>query len=176
MEYPRKKFLGLSTGLVFSFAFLFVLEYVLFTFKGISFFSILKSGNITPLVVFICGCIIGMAWEYIGQFGLKWWYYPSINEHWSLMAALPIFWGIFMVIMQDMYAMFRIAGLGAILAVIVSSFIVGLLVEGVNLYTRSWVYTGWMTSPIVLVLSWIVLLSYTFVIGFNGFIINIFGF
>ena len=172
----RKKFLGISVGVTFAFVFLFAVEYLLNKISGYSFFTLLKSGNSMPLIVFICGCIIGMACEYLGQFSFKWWYYPSVNHDKTLLIGLPIFWGIFMIIMQDMYTIFRIFSFHQILAVVISTFITGCLIEGVNLYTRSWVYRKWGASPFALLPGWIILLSFVFVIGFNAYIINPFGF
>jgi hypothetical protein len=120
--------------------------------------------------------IMGMACEYIGQFSINWWYYPSIKIKKSLLLLLPLFWGIFMLIMQDMYAIVRTFGLQSISAVLISTFITGCLIEGINLYTKTWIYRGKGSHPLVLAFSWLVLLSFFFVIGFNIYVINPFGF
>lgn len=175
MVYRRKLFLD-SVGVVFAFAFLFLAEYLLYTMQGFNFFTLLRSGSSIPLLVFISGAILGMASEYIGQFSINWWYYPSININKSLLLILPIFWGIFMLIMQDMYAIARTFGFHLIPAVLISTFITGCLIEGINLYTKTWVYKGRGSHPLILAFGWLVLLSFFFVIGFNAFIINPFGF
>ena len=162
-------------GIVFSVALFAFLDAWLYRGAGISFTTELLRGSSMPLVVFIAGCVIGMAWEYIGQFALDWWHYPSVRRHPWLLALLPIFWGIFMLIMQDGYALARLGGLGPITAALIATAILGLLIEAINLFTDSWVYTGWGSFIPLLIIGWIILLSFTFVLGFNAFFINPFG-
>lgn len=125
-----------------------------------------------PIVVFVSGCIIGMAWDYLGLLALRWWRYPPAERHPWLLIILPLFWGIFMFIMQDAYAVARLSGLGTIPAVLISTIVLGIIMEGANLYTRSWVYLGAATSIPFLILGWIVGLGFTYVVGFNAFILN----
>ena len=174
-HHKREKVLGNWVGIVYAFALLILSEYLLYQIAGISFFSFALAGSSMPAVIFFCGCTIGMAWEYIGQFGFGWWYYPAVLKRKWLLILLPLFWGIFMLIIQDFYVIFRVVGFQPINAVIISTLILGFLIEGINLYTHSWIYTNWRAHPVVLTVGWLVLLSYTFVIGFNGHIINIFG-
>jgi hypothetical protein len=162
-------------GIVFSIMLFTFLDAWLYRDAGISFTTEFLRGSAMPLVVFIAGCVIGMAWEYMGQFALDSWHYPSVRRHPRLLGLLPIFWGTFMLIMQNGYAIARIEGLGSITAALVSTAILGLLIEGINLFTGSWVYTGWSSSIPLLVIGWLALLSFTFVLGFNAFFINPFG-
>ena len=152
-----------------------VAELILNARIGTSFTKLLFEGNTISIVVFAAGCVIGMAWEYVGQFALEWWHYPPIQRHRWLFALLPVFWGIFMLIMQDGYALARTLGLAPLAAVLVSTLTIGFLIEGINLYTRSWVYSGWMSSLPLLAIGWIFFLASTFVIGFNTYFINPFG-
>jgi len=175
MSFDKKLFLDFI-GVIFAFIFLFLVEYVLYKMQGFSFFSSLREGSSMPVIVFISGMILGMACEYVGQFSINWWYYPSIKVKKSLLLLLPIFWGIFILIMQDMYAIFRIFGFHSILAVAVSTFITGCLIEGINLYTKTWIYRGRGSHPLVLFFGWVILLSFFFVIGFNIHVINPFSF
>ena len=162
-------------GVVFALALLACVEILLYRISGSSFTTSLLNGSAMPIVVFVAGCVIGMAWEYLGQFSFAWWHYPSANKHPRLLALLPLFWGIFMLIMQDGYAIARIEGFGQIPAVILSTVTLGFLIEGINLYTGSWVYTGRANSIPLLIFGWIILLAFTFVTGFNAFILNPFG-
>ena len=175
-HHKREKVLGNWVGIIYALALLVLAEYLLYQIAGISFFSLALADSSVPATVFFCGCIIGMAWEYIGQFGFGWWYYPAVLKRKWLLILLPLFWGIFMLIMQDSYAIFRVVGLEPINAVVISTLILGFLIEGINLYSHSWTYTNWRAHPIVITLGWLVLLSFTFVIGFNAHIINPFGF
>src|SRR3989344_2452305 len=175
MTFRKKLFLDVS-GVRFSLAFLSLVEYLLYRLNGVSFFALAQAGSVIPTLVFVCGMILGMACEYIGQFAIDWWYYPSIKVKRSLLLLLPIFWGIFIFIMQDMYAIFRIWGLDSIPAVAISPFITACLIEGVNLYTKTWIYRGKGSHPLVLAFGWGVLLSFFFVTAFNAYIINPFGF
>ena len=175
-HHKREKVLGNWIGIVYAFALLFLSEYLLYQIVCVSFFSLALAGSSMPAIVFISGCIIGMALEYIGQFGLGWWYYPAVLKRKWLLVLLPLFWGIFMLIMQDTYAIFRVIGFKPLNAVVISTLILGFLIEGINLYTHSWIYTSWRAHPIVLTLGWLVFLSFIFIVGFNAYIINPFGF
>jgi len=175
-HHKREKVLGNWVGIIYALALLVLAEYLLYQIAGVSFFSLALAGSIVPAIVFFSGCIIGMAWEYIGQFGFGWWYYPAVLKRKWLLVLLPLFWGIFMLIMQDAYAIFRVVGFRSISAVVISTLILGFLIEGINLYSHSWIYTNWRAHSVVITIGWLVLLSYTFVIGFNAHIINPFRF
>lgn len=162
-------------GVGFSLVLFACVEWVLFNLRGISFTTAFLAGSGMPLVVFVAGCVIGMAWEYVGQFALHSWHYPPVDRRRWLLFALPFFWGMFMLVMQDGYAIARTLGMHSILAAVVSTFLIGLMIEGINLYTRSWVYMGTGASPVLLTLGWVVFLAFTFIIGFNAFILNPFG-
>ena len=162
-------------GAGFALGLLALLEWLLYRAASLSFTTALRAGSSMPLVVFIAGCVIGMAWEYVGQFAAKSWHYPPLRRHLWLIAILPLFWGIFMLVMQDGYAIARALGLSPVPAVLISTTVIGVLIEGVNLYTRSWVYTGTFSAAPFLVIGWLVFLAYTFVMGFNAFFLNPFG-
>ncbi len=163
-------------GTAFSLTLFAFLDWMVYRTTGVSFATELLRGSTMPISVFAAGCVIGMAWEYTGQFAVDWWHYPTIRRHRWLFAVLPLFWGIFMLVMQDGYALARVGGLAPLPAALLSTALIGLLLEAINLYTDSWVYTGWFTSLPVLVFGWLVFLSYTFILGFNAFFINPFGF
>ena len=162
-------------GVVFSGVLFVFLEALLYERASISFTTELLKGSAMPLIVFVAGCVIGMAWEYMGQLAFDWWHYPSLRRHHGLFLVLPLFWGFFMLIMQDTYAIARIGGLGEILAALLAAAFMGLVIEGINLITNSWTYTGKYSSPIVITVGWLVLLAFTFILGFNTFFINPFG-
>ncbi|MDO8514202.1 MAG: hypothetical protein Q7S50_01520 [bacterium] len=167
---------GSRVGLAVAVGLFVLLEIVLYKMQGISFTTTLLHGSSMPVVVFVCGCIIGMAWDYLGLLALRWWRYPPAERHPWLLIVLPLFWGIFMLVMQDAYAIARVMGLGEISALLVSTIILGIIMEGANLYTRSWIYLGSATSIPFLIFGWIVGLGFAYVIGFNAFILNPFGF
>lgn len=167
---------GTRVGLIIAIGLCVLLEIVLYYMRGVSFTSSLLLGSSMPIVVFVCGCIIGMAWDYLGLLALHWWRYPPAERHPWLLIILPLFWGIFMFIMQDAYAIARVMGLGEISAVLISTIILGIIMEGANLYTRSWIYLGAVASIPFLIFGWVVGLGFTYVVGFNAFILNPFGF
>jgi hypothetical protein len=151
------------------------LEVLLYAIAGISFFTSLLKGSIIPVIVFVCGCIIGMAWDYFGIIATKWWRYPPAERHPWFYLVLPLFWGVFMIIMQDGYAIMRLLGLDFIPALLISTSMLGLIMEAANLYTRSWVYLGSGRAIPLLLIGWVVGLGFTYVVGFNLYIINPFG-
>jgi hypothetical protein len=165
-----------AIGVGFAFLLFAVCEYVLFLGSGSCFVLVLLGGNPMPVYVFAAGCIIGMAWEYMGQFTWRWWHYPMIDLYHPFLAVLPFFWGLFMLIIQDGYAIARIYGLNAIPAASLSNLLLGILIEGMNLYTRSWRYLGILRSYTAVAVFWLFFISFTFVVGFNAVVINPFGY
>ena len=168
--------IGSRVGLITALGLCALVEILLYWMDGISFTSELLKGNSMPMVVFIAGCVIGMAWDYMGLFALHWWRYPPAERHPWLLVVLPLFWGLFMVIMQDSYAIVRLLGFGTIPAVLISTIVLGVVIESANLYTRSWIYLGPVTSIPFLIFGWVVGLGFTYVVGFNAYVINPFGF
>mgnify|MGYP001566204135 FL=1 len=81
-----------------------------------------------------------------------------------------------MLIMQDTYALLRVAGIGAFFAASITALLQGALIEGINLCTRSWVYVGKSESLLTLVPGWIFFLAFVFILLFNRLFINPFGF
>ncbi|OGZ98930.1 MAG: hypothetical protein A3C07_04700 [Candidatus Sungbacteria bacterium RIFCSPHIGHO2_02_FULL_47_11] len=173
-EENRRQKTGDAIGVLFAVSLLVFIDVLLFRVGGVSFFSLLMHGNNIPVVVFVAGGVLGTAYEYIGQFALKRWYYPSAQRKKILLLVLPIFWGIFMLILQDTWGIFRTIGLEVGISITLTAITHFALIEGINIFTNSWVYTGWARSPVALFLGWIVLVL-TFVIGFNRFFINPFG-
>lgn len=159
-------------GALFATGLFTLLDYATYLTLGHSFISAATRGSHLPCVVFVAGCVIGMAWEYLGQVATRSWHYPDIVKHPLLSFVLPIFWGLFMLIMQDGYALGRAGGLNTFWAALLSAVVLGLLIEGVNLYTRSWVYMGHFSAPLYLIAGWVVALTYTFIWGFNAYILN----
>lgn len=168
--------IGSRVGLAVAIGLCVLLEIILYQMQGVSFMSALLQGSSMPIVVFISGCIIGMAWDYLGLLALHWWRYPPAERRPWLLIVLPLFWGAFMLVMQDAYAIARSTGLEQIPAVLASTIILGIIMEGANVYTRSWIYLGAGTSTPLLIAGWIIGLGFTYVIGFNAFILNPFGF
>lgn len=172
----KRQAIGDAFGVLFALALLTLVEALLHRFGGVSFVGLVMRGSTVPVAVFTAGACLGMAYEYIWQFGTRSWYYPSVEKRRVLLAALPLFWGIFMLIMQDTYALFRISGSGAVLAATATALVQGALIEGINFFTRSWVYVGKSASFLVLVPGWIVFLAFVFILLFNRFFVNPFGY
>src|SRR3989344_6251035 len=175
MRYTFRMSMGSRVGLAVAIGLCVLLEVILYQMQGVSFIAALLQGSSMPIVVFVCGCIIGMAWDYLGLLAFHWWRYPPAERHPWLLIILPLFWGIFMFIMQDAYAIARILGLGVIPAMLVSTIVLGIIMEGANLYTRSWIYLGAAASVPLLIFGWVVGLGFVYVVGFNAFILNPFG-
>ena len=92
--------------------------------------------------MFAIGIILGAFWEILGYlFGL--WYYPFVIAHiWSAF-LLPFFWGMYMMVIVHSFhivARFTKRFSVALFAVTTLLFV---MLEGINLLTESWVYTGW---------------------------------
>ena len=79
-----------------------------------------------------------------------------------------------MIIMQNTFAIFRSVGLSANYSFVLTALIPFALVEGINFYTKTWIYRGMLKAPLILALGWFIL-AYTFALGFNKFILNPFG-
>lgn len=160
---------GLVIGALFAFALTIFLDALLNRIDDVSFYKLLKSGSLIPEGIFIVGALQGIVYEYVGSIALGQWYYPTVRHQRHLFLLLPIFWAVFMIIMQDTYAIFRVAGLNQTTSFILTAIIPFALIEGINLYTRSWVYERWLKSAPMLLGGWFIL-AYTFVIAFNHYL------
>lgn len=173
-DEKRRQKVGDAVGALFALALLAFVEALFSRVRGTSFFTLLAAGSTIPAVVFVAGCVIGMAYEYFGQLALRWWHYPSIERKKFLFFVLPLFWGIFMLVMQGAWGIFRSFDFGVLAATVLTAIAPLLLIEGINVFTHSWVYTGRMKSVPAFFLGWIIL-TLTFVLLFNRFITNPFG-
>jgi len=167
---------GDAVGVVFAFALLAFVEALLHQVTGHSFFFLLGTAPSVVAAVFLGGALLGMSYEYIWQFWLRWWYYPSVEKHQWLLALLPLFWGIFMFLMHDVYAILRAYDLSVFVAATLTAVLVGAIIEGINIWTRSWVYIGPGASLWILISGWVVFLGFVFVPLFNVLFVNPFGY
>lgn len=148
---------------------------LLYRLTGHSFFQLLKDGSYIPSAIFLVGAIQGVIYEYVGSFTFDLWYYPAIRRRHYLFLLLPLFWALFMIIMQDIYAIFKSAGLNSNSAFVLTALVPFALIEGINVYTKSWIYKGVLKPPLLLAGGWFIL-AYTFVLGFNEFIFKPLGY
>ncbi|MBI2592166.1 hypothetical protein HYW36_01685 [Candidatus Saccharibacteria bacterium] len=171
----RRYFSGLFIGGTFALALTVFLDALLYRLTDQSFFKLLQDGSYIPAVIFLVGALQGIVYEYVGSFTFDLWYYPTVRHKHMLLLLLPLFWAMFMIIMQDTYAVLRSLGLSNNLSFILTALFPFALIEGINFYTKTWIYKGLLKSPLILAFGWVIL-AYTFVIGFNTYIYNLFGF
>lgn len=164
-------------GVTLALSLLVFVEATLHYAQGTSFFDLVRSGRWGDVVlpVLISGAVQGIIYEYIGHMTFPFWYYPQIERLRFLLLFLPLFWAIFMVILQDSWALFRGAGLDPWLAVGLVAFVHLSIIEGINLFIHSWVYKGWVNTIYALAPGWI-LLVLTFVVLQNRYFVNPFGY
>lgn len=174
-KHRRRYFSGLHIGAAFGLALTVFSDALLYRLTGKSFYSLLQNGSFVPVAIFAAGALQGVIYEYLGSFTFDLWYYPTVRHKHYLFLLLPIFWATFMIIMQNTFAIFRALGLSTNVAFALTAFIPFALIEGINVYTKSWIYKGVLKVPLLLFAGWVVL-TYTFVAGFNKFIFNPFGF
>lgn len=80
-----------------------------------------------------------------------------------------------MIIMQNTYAIFRTLDLSSSASFVLTALVPFALIEGINVYTKTWVYRGMLRVPLILAVGWVIL-AFTFVLGFNRYVYNAFGF
>lgn len=160
--------------LVFMAVLLVLAEAILQRAAGESFFALFSSSPHIPLDFFLLGVLQGTVYEYAGCVSLDLWYYPAVALRRQLFLVLPLAYGLFIFIMEDTFAILRHFRFSTFWALVVTAAIQMALIEGINSYTRSWVYKGPFKSIAVLFAGWL-LLTYTFVVAMNAFILNPFG-
>lgn len=128
-----------------------------------------------PVAIIMAGALQGVLYEYVGSIALGYWYYPTVRHRRHLFLVLPIFWAIFMLIMEDIFAICRSLGMNTATSFALTAIIPFALIEGINVYTRSWVYQRILKSVPLLIIGWFIL-AYTFVIAFNAYVVNPFGY
>lgn len=167
----RRYFSGLAIGGIFAIALTVFCDSLLYQLSGQSFFTMLHQGSYIPAAIFLVGALQGIVYEYVGSFTFDLWYYPTVRHKHLLFLLLPLFWAIFMIIMQDAYAIFQNLGLSVGISFTLTALIPFALIEGINVYTKSWIYMGILKQPLALVIGWFIL-AYTFVIAFNQYVYN----
>jgi hypothetical protein len=172
----RKQVACDAAGALLAFSLLVFLEALLHYSHGVSFFDKLRSGEAGAVgAVYLAGVMQGVVYEYVGQFTFPLWYYPQAERIRVLLLGLPLFWGIFMLILQDTWALFRGAGVAAWLSVLLVAVVQYVVIEGINLFVHSWKYKGFANTPYFLIFGWIILVL-TFVVGYNHYFGSPFGF
>lgn len=165
-----------SIGVFLALSLLVFVEALLQITQGVSFFTMAQQGYADDVAfIFMIGALQGVIYEYVGHFTYPCWYYPAAKQYRFLLLFLPLFWGIFMLIMQDTWALYRGWGLSPWLAVPAVALTQYALIEGINLWLHSWKYRGLANKPYVLIPGWIVLVL-TFVVGYNYFFDSPFGY
>lgn len=172
----RRRYLsGLVIGGLFAVALTVFVDALLYRLDQRSFFQLMKDSSLVPIAIFIAGALQGIVYEYIGSFSLDLWYYPTVRHKHKLFLLLPFFWALFMVIMQDVYTIFRSIGLSSSISFVLTALIPFALIEGINVYAKSWIYKGVLKPPVFLAIGWFIL-AYTFVLGFNAYALSPFNF
>jgi hypothetical protein len=163
----RKRIAADAVGVVLALSLLALVESLLQAHQHESFLQLLRSGSTKPYAVFFAGAMVGIIYEYVGQFTFPIWYYPGAENYRWLLLGLPVFWGIFMLIMQDIWALANNIShhqgfvTGAIVTLVPFA-----IIEGFNMITHSWRYRGFANTPYFLIPGW-VLLTLTFVGVYN---------
>lgn len=166
---------GVVIGGLFALSLTVFTEAILYREDHTSFFTLTEAGSLLPLAVFISGALQGIVYEYVGSIALGQWYYPTVRHKRHLFLVLPFFWALFMVIMQDTYAICRSAGLDTAISFAVTAIVPFGLIEGINIYTKSWVYQRLLRSVPLLIIGWFIM-AYTFVWPFNYYVASVFKF
>lgn len=166
---------GIVIGGVFALSLTFLVESVLHKSGDTSFIDLARQNSLVPVGVFMAGALQGIVYEFVGSVALGQWYYPTVHHRRHLWLVLPFFWALFMIIMQDTYAISRSLGCSVIPSLVITSLVPFILIEGINIFTKTWIYERYLKSVALLVVGWFIL-TYTFVWLFNQFVINPFGY
>jgi hypothetical protein len=162
------------TGVMLAAGLLVLCEATLQRFAGTSFYHLWRSGSNVPFQLFLAGALEGIVYEYVGQFVFPCWLYPAAEVRRWLLLGLPFFWGVFMLIMQDTWAIWRHAGAPVWTAWFLTAMTQYAAIEGFNLIGHSWKYLGaWRRVP-TLIAGWLAL-SFTFVVAYNHYFGRPFG-
>ncbi len=166
---------GIVIGGIFALSLAFLTESILHKTANTSFYDLSRANSLVPVGVFMIGALQGIVYEFVGSVSLGQWYYPTVHHRRHLWLVLPFFWALFMIIMQDTYAISRSLGASFVASIILTTILPFVLIEGINLYTKTWVYERLLKSLPALIAGWFVL-AYTFVWLTNQYISNPFGF
>src|SRR3989344_4252318 len=166
---------GIGIGSLYAVSLCIFMDLLLRNLTGESFLTLALDGSYIPAAVFLAGAALGVLYEYVGSFALNLWYYPSVRHEHKLFLILPFFWAVFMLIMQDTYAISRYLGLSESMAIITTSLIPFALIEGINVYTKTWIYKGVLRQPVLLAIGWFIM-TIMFVVLFNKYILSPFGY
>lgn len=109
-------------------------------------------------MLFSYSMLLGIVYEFIGQFLLDFWYYPpQLN-----LIELPIFWGVFGIIVREIFIFFEKKIKDILLNVLLTAIVLMLLIEGINIFTKSWTYSP--VNPLLFFGGWILLVLTFYVI------------
>lgn len=166
---------GVVIGGIFAISLTFLAEALLYRVANTSFYTLATASSLIPVGIFLSGALQGVVYEYVGSVALGQWYYPTVRHRRHLFLILPFFWALFMLIMQDTYAICRYLHLSTTSAFIITSLVPFVLIEGINVYTRSWIYQRLLRQIPLLIAGWF-LMTLTFVWAFNTYVIKPFGY
>ena len=83
------------------------------------------------------------------------WYYPPVEVTPNLFWALFIFWGFFGVIVREVFFYLDKFFKSNWIKVMLTAFILMILIEGINIFTRSWIYIP--VNYLILYIGWVIL-------------------
>jgi hypothetical protein len=170
-----KQTLGDLCGALMAFSLFALLDSTVQRIMGTSFFQLWQTGSSLPAQFLMAGALQGIVYEYVGQFTFPLWIYPAAEKRRYLLLGLPLFWAIYMLVMQDTWAIVRHSGVPFWLAIFVVALIQYVIIEGFNLWSNSWNYKGPFKRAPALYVGWIIL-TLTFVVGYNHFVKSPFGY
>lgn len=166
---------GIVIGGVFAIALTFLAESILHKSANTSFYDLSRQNSLVPVGIFLAGALQGIVYEFVGSIALGQWYYPTVHHRRHLWLVLPFFWALFMIIMQDTYAISRDLGASIGVSFVITALMPFVLIEGINFYTKTWVYERLLKSVPLLIIGWFIL-AYTFVWLMNTYVTNPFGY
>ena len=103
--------------------------------------------------MFVAGMVLGTLWEVAGYL-LGLWYYPFVLAHTWAALLLPPFYGIYMIIIANSFRIARRFTSSSSVALFSIVTTLSALIEGINLFTGSWVYAGAFLDWMMLYIAW----------------------
>ena len=112
--------------------------------------------------LYIALAVLGYLIEFIGQYLLKWWYYPELSEI-ALLITIPIFYPFILMSFKEMYETIRSFLNNKTITVISAVLLEILIWEVPNFASKDWIYTityfpEYFGLNIVIIIGWIFLI------------------
>lgn len=93
------------------------------------------------LGIFLISGLVGILYEFIGQKIFSYWYYPLININYLLNFLLFFAWGMFGIVIRELFLYFEDKKINLFLNSIYVTLFLLISMELMNIFTRSWIYS-----------------------------------